>query len=269
MNVRMDGKVAIVTGAGSGIGAASAIRLARDGAKVVVADINIKSAEHTVEVIKDAGGQAMATAFDLADADSIERMVNGVHKELGRLDVMVNNAAAMHLMVAEKSIHEAQVDVFQQVFAANVSGTAMACKHALNLMRPQGSGSIINLSSVGGISSDATCPAYAASKAAISSLTSWIATNYGRDGIRCNAIAPGLILTPMVLEFLSSAQRDMIQRHTPSTRLGKPEDIAGAVAYLASDDAFFVNGAILVVDGGLTIHQPYWADVIDLQASQK
>ena len=269
MNARMNGKVAIVTGAGSGIGAASAIRLAGDGAKVVVADVNLQGAERTVKVIEDAGGQALATAFDLADADSIERMLNGVHKEFGRLDVMVNNAAAMQLMAAEKSIHEAQAHIFQQVFAANVSGTAMACKHALNIMRPQGSGSIVNLSSVGAISSDATCPAYAASKAAISSLTSWIATNYGRDGIRCNAIAPGLILTPVVLEVLTSAQREMIQRHTPSTRLGEPDDIANAVAFLASDEAFFVNGTVLVVDGGLTVHQPFWADAIDLQASKR
>lgn len=139
----------------------------------------------------------------------------------------------------------------------------MACKHALQVMRKQGSGAIVNLASTAGLASDVTFPAYAASKAAIMSLTRWIATNYGREGIRCNAIAPGLILTPAARAAIPQSQLDMFQRHTPTTRLGEPEDIAGAVAFLASDDAAFVNGTVLVVDGGMTIHMPSWADAMD------
>ncbi|MEC3947671.1 SDR family NAD(P)-dependent oxidoreductase [Sphingobium sp. HWE2-09] len=264
MSDNFSGKVAIVTGAASGIGMASAVLLAGGvGASVVAGDIDPLGAEHTVEIILAAGGQASAATFDLADPASIEDMVKSTHARFRRLDILVNNAAALQLMAIDACIHEAQATVFQQTFAANVAGTALACRYALEVMRRQASGSIINLSSTAALTADAACPAYAASKAAIISLTRSIATSYGRDGVRCNGIAPGVVLTPAALAAISPRQLDIYRRHTPAPRLGKPEDIAEVVAFLASEQSQYVNGAILVVDGGMSAHAPSWADMIE------
>lgn len=257
----MNELVAIVTGAASGIGAATAIMLARKGANVIVADINSDGAQATVDAIVEAGGKATAITFDLSDPTSIEALVASTRDRFGRIDVMVNNAAALQLMAVDANIHEASASVFNQTFGANVTGTAMACKSALNVMLAQGGGVIVNLSSVGGLAADAACPAYAASKSAIVSLTKAIATNYGKQGIRCNAVAPGVILTPAARAAITPAQLELYVRHTPSASLGEPEDVAGAVSFLASNEARFVNGAVLVVDGGMSVHLPAWADL--------
>lgn len=263
MSEGLKGKVAIVTGAASGIGASSAKILGANGSQVVVADIDLEGASHVAEEIKAGGGDAIAIDFDLASEEAIERMVRVSCETYGTLDILVNNAAAIPLMKRDKNVHEADADVFQQTLGTNVGGTAMACKYALGVMREKNGGTIVNLASTAGLASDVTFPAYAASKAAIMSLTRWIATNYGREGVRCNAIAPGLILTPAARAVIPQAQLDMFLRHTPSPRLGEPDDVAGAVAFLASDQSAFVNGTVLVVDGGMTVHMPSWADATD------
>lgn len=267
MNNSMESMVAIVTGSGSGIGRESAKALAAQGVSVAVADINMPAAEETVAMINHSGGIAHAVEVDLADAASIEAMVSTTIKQFGRLDIVHNNAAATHLAATDdRNIADADPALWDATFKINVTGTMLATQYALPHLIESGGGSIINTSSDAGLAGDFGHSAYGVSKAAINMLTLYTATQHGKDGIRCNAIAPGLIVTPATADNYAGPGGEMMRRHHLTKRLGTPADVAAMVAFLASPAASFVTGQIINVDGGLLSHQPYLADVVQAQA---
>ena len=261
---RLNGKVAIVTGAASGIGAATVEALAREGARVVVADIDADGANRQAGRIRDAGRDAIGVAVDIGDESNVRELINATLAAFGRLDIVHNNAAATRLGgVLDAAVHEADLEVWLQTMRVNVCGTMLVTKHALVPMVDQRAGSIINTSSAAALAGDLGHPAYSASKAAIISLTQSVATRYGKDGVRCNAVLPGLILTEAAKAAFTGPRGEMMLRHHLTPRLGQPEDVAAAVVYLASDEAAFVTGHVLNVDGGSLAHMPYVADLRD------
>jgi NAD(P)-dependent dehydrogenase (short-subunit alcohol dehydrogenase family) len=261
---RLNGKVAIVTGAASGIGAATAEALAREGARVVVADIDADGANRQAGRIRDTGGDAIGVAVDIGDESNVRELINATLEAFGRLDIVHNNAAATRLGgVLDAGVHEADLDVWLETMRVNVCGTMLVTKHALVPMLDQRAGSIINTSSAAALAGDLGHPAYSASKAAIISLTQSVATRYGKAGIRCNTVLPGLILTEAAKAAFAGPRGEMMLRHHLTPRLGQPEDVAAAVVYLASDEAAFVTGHVLNVDGGSLAPRPYGADLRD------
>ena len=264
---RLQGTVALVTGAGSGIGAVTAHALAAQGAKVVLADINREAAETRRDEIRAHGGTAEAAAVDLAQETQIAALMQEAVRHYGRLDVLVNNAAHTRLaQTADTSVEQMTAEVWDEMMQVNLRGTMLAIKHALPLMRKQGGGSIVNTASISGLSGGSNT-AYGVSKAGIVSLTQYVATQYGQDGIRCNAIAPGVIVTPATSDgYAAGEMRNIILRQQLTPRLGRPEDIAHAVVYLASPESEFVTGQVLSVDGGILAHLPFMADFNDLRA---
>ncbi|MFJ4790154.1 SDR family NAD(P)-dependent oxidoreductase [Streptomyces sp. NPDC088794] len=261
---RLDDKIAIVTGAASGIGAATARRLAAEGAHTVVADLNLDGAKAVTEEIRAAGGSATAVPVDLGDIDSVRAMVATAVETYGGLDVLHNNAAATHLAARQDlTVLEADPAVWDDTMRINLRGTMVAIQAAVPHMIARGAGSIINTSSGAGLAGDLRNPAYGASKAALINLTQYVATQYGKQGVRCNAIAPGFIVTLASAGLAHGAIREKMLRHHLTPRLGRPEDVASAVVFLASDESAFITGHTLRVDGGLLSHQPYVADLRD------
>lgn len=256
---RLQGKVAIVTGGGGRIGAATARRLASEGAGVVVADVIARSAQAVAEQI---GGGAFAMSFDAGDPDSIAALVEQTVARFGRLDVLHNNAALVDPAFLEQdtNVLETSIETWDRTMDVNLRGYMLACKHAIPHMVAGGGGSIINTTSNAALAGDVLRIAYGASKAGIIALTRHIATQHGRQNIRCNAIAPGLIvdagLEETMPEFLA-----MTARHVLLPRHGRGEDMAAMVAFFASDDAAFVTGQVISCDGGQLAHQAHYADL--------
>jgi len=263
---RVAGKVAIVTGAASGIGAATAELLAREGARVVVADLDADHAREQAQRIVEAGGDAVAVPFDLGDEASIERLVRQALDAFGRIDVLHNNAAATHLAAtADAPLARLTASVWDDTFRINVRGTALMIKAVVPHMIEQGSGSIINTSSGAGMTGDVGHPAYGASKAAINVLTQHAATEFGKDGIRVNAVSPGLVVTTASqASGHSGPMAEVMLAHHLTPRLGTPSDIAHAVLFLASDESGFVTGHVLCVDGGVSAHASYVPELRNL-----
>jgi NAD(P)-dependent dehydrogenase (short-subunit alcohol dehydrogenase family) len=261
----VDGKVAVVTGAGSGIGAASARLLAREGAKVVVADIDGDSAKRTVQTIQDDGGIAVPSVTDVSDAAQVQRMIETATGEWGRLDVLHNNAAATssRVMSADTTVVDVDIAIWDEVLAVNLRGYFLGCKYAIPVMIEGGGGSIINTSSRAAVRGDLLRPAYGASKAGVNALTLYVATQYGRRNIRCNAITPGLALTPAALNNLTDSVRRLLASNIPLPRWGELEDRARMVVFLASDDASYVSGQIIGIDGGAGSHAESYNQLAD------
>jgi NAD(P)-dependent dehydrogenase (short-subunit alcohol dehydrogenase family) len=256
---RLEDKVAIVTGGAGGIGSATARRLASEGARVVVADINLPQAS---EVAKGIGAQALALAYDAADVASIKDLVEATVRHFGRLDILHNNTA---ITSAEVQSHDTTVvdipfETWDMTLQVNLKSYMAGCKFALPHMLARGGGAIINTASGSGSHGDLARVAYGTSKAAIINLTRYVATQHGRDGIRCNAISPGLILTAASEKAVPELLR-MISEHVSTPRLGRPEDVAALVAFLASEDAGYINGENITCDGGMCAHQPHVADL--------
>jgi NAD(P)-dependent dehydrogenase (short-subunit alcohol dehydrogenase family) len=251
--VLLENKIAIVTGAGSGIGAASAKRFASEGAAVVVADIRLHKAQETVDAISDAGGQAIAFEVDVADAASVAAMVDAANQQFGGLDVLFNNAGTLRPGTAV----ELSVDDWDLVMGVNVRSVFLGAKYAIPVMEARGGGSIINTASVSGLHGDGGAVVYAASKAAVINLTRALSTDHAPAGIRVNAICPGTIETPPVQRMMQdpAALRTNLDAHALG-RLGRPDEIAAAAVWLASDESSFVTGEALVVDGGLHARSP-------------
>jgi NAD(P)-dependent dehydrogenase (short-subunit alcohol dehydrogenase family) len=258
---QLNNKIAIVTGAGGGIGSASARLLAARGARLVLADIQLPAAERVAELITQAGGEALPVFLDLASEASIVALVRITWERFGRIDVLHNNAADLSpdLSHRDRDIETMEAEVWDRTFAVNLRGTMLCCKYVLPHMVSNGGGSIINTASNLGMQGNLGQAAYAASKAAVIQLSRSIATSHGRRGIRCNTVSPGLVMTPAARDNLPPQLHRIVAGETLTPYLGIPEDIANAVAFLASDDARYVTGHNLVVDGGTVAHVPGFA----------
>lgn len=250
MAERMKDKVALVTGAGSGIGRASALALAREGAKVVVADVNGPGGGVTVSLINKAGGQASFVEVDVSRSAQVEEMVRAAVKSFGRLDCAFNNAGVEGTPALTADYPE---EVWNHVLAVNLTGMWLCMKHEIPQMLAQGSGAIVNCASILGQVGFATASAYVASKHGLLGLTKTAAIEYAARGIRINAVCPGFIETPMLerggITTHPDVREQIVGLH-PMKRLGRPEEIAEAVVWLCSDAASFVTGQALLVDGG-------------------
>ena len=249
----LNDKIAIVTGAGSGIGAASAKRFATEGAAVVVADVRGLKAEAVAEEIRSAGGHAVAREVDVSLADDVEALVEGCVAEFGGLDVLFNNAGTLR----PGSAVDLSVEDWDYVMAVNVRSVFLGAKYAVPRMVQRGGGSIINTASISGLHGDGGAVVYAASKAAVINLTRALSTDHAPEGVRVNAICPGTIATPPVQRMMQDqATLEVNIRAHALRRLGQPEEIAAAAVWLASDESSFVSGEALVVDGGLRAQSP-------------
>ncbi len=258
---RLEGKVAVITGTSGGIGAATARRLSSEGAQVVLADINLDGAEATAQTVRDAGGEAMVHYLDLADEASIKALIDAAVAQYGQIDVLFNNAAdtRMETMVRDAAVEFMDADIWDGVFRINARGTMLMIKHTLPHMIAAGGGSIINTSSGASLRGDLFRVAYASSKAAINVLTEYVATQYGKQGIRCNVVSPGLVVTETTEEN-QGHNLDLYLSHHLTPRLGRPDDLAAMVALLASDDGKFITAQIIPVDGGISTHFPHVAE---------
>jgi NAD(P)-dependent dehydrogenase (short-subunit alcohol dehydrogenase family) len=253
--VRLEGKVAIITGAGGGMGRVAAQMFAREGAKIVVAEFGEAAGNETMKLVKDAGGDATYVRTDVSSESDAKRMVDHAVSTFGRLDVLYNNAGIMP--EADHSVVDTDVDTWDTVMAVNVRGVFLGCKYAIPRMADGGGGSIINIASfVAILGCSVPQDAYTASKGAILSLTRSLAVQFGPKGIRTNAICPGPVETPLLLDWLvkdEEAKRIRLARN-PTGRFGKPEEIVNMAVYLASDESRWTNGASLVVDGGISVN---------------
>lgn len=257
---RLEGKVAIITGGGGGIGGATARRFVSEGARVVVADLSLERAGQVADGI---GPGALAMHLDAADEHACQEVVERTRRELGRIDILHNNHAWLtDGMPDDGTVVTTPFEVWDRTMAINLRGYFAMAKFAIPHMISGGGGSVINMTSDAGIRSDATHIAYGVSKAGVIMLTHAIATHHGKQGVRANAIAPGLVVTPYVHK-VAAELIDLLDRHTPSPQLGEPEDVATLAAFLAADEARFINGQIISCDGGLLSHMPQTADLAD------
>jgi len=248
---RVDGKVVLVTGGGSGIGRATALTFAREGAKVVVADVIVAGGEETVRMIKAAGGEAVFVKTEVTQAAEVEAMVKKAVETYGRLDCAFNNAGIEGEMAPTAECTEENWD---RVVAIDLKGVWLCMKYEIFQMLKQGGGAIVNTASVAGLVGFQGIPAYVASKHGVNGLTKTAALEYAKSGIRVNAVCPGVIHTPMVERFFKTNPQisEAMTALEPVGRLGKPEEIAEAVVWLCSDAASFVTGLPMAVDGALT-----------------
>lgn len=246
----LEGKVALVTGGSSGIGQATAAAFAREGAKVVVADVRVEGSEETLQMIKDVGGEAIFVKTDVTKATEVEAMANKAVETYGRLDCAFNNAGFGGEIAL---ITDSKEETWDRVIAINLKGVWLCMKYEVPHMLKQGSGAIVNTASVAGLVGTPSQAAYVASKHGIVGLTKSVALDYATSGIRVNAVCPGVIRTPMIgrrIEAKPKREAGYIAME-PMGRLGKPEEIAEAVVWLCSDAASFVTGHAMAVDGGL------------------
>jgi len=247
----MKGKVALVTGGGSGIGRATALLFAVHGAAVVVADKNSDGANETLEMIKKSGEDGVAMQMDVSDEGQIKRMIDDTIKKLGRLDFACNNAG---IEGETSTITECSNENWQRVLDINLRGVLWCMKYEIPEMLKNGGGAIVNMASIAGLVGFSGMPAYVSSKHAINGLTKTAALENAQQGIRVNSVCPGAIQTPMIDRSVGEspeARKDLEAQH-PIGRFGKPEEVAEAVVWLCSDKASYVTGQTLAVDGGFT-----------------
>ena len=248
----LDNKVALVTGAGVGIGRAIACVLAREGARVAVADLNPQTAQETVDLIGAAGGEAIALTADVSDEEQVQAMVANVVAAFGRLDIACNSAAVSR---GSGAIHTFEKAVFDQTLELCLTNTFLCMKHEIEQMLAQGGGAIVNISSNASLRGQPYNTAYAAAKSGVNLLTKSSAAEYGHKGIRINAVSPGVVRTPGVEKYFEEQPKiaEGLKQAAVMRRLGEPEEIAEAVAFLASDRASFITGQLLSVDGGAAV----------------
>ena len=264
----LQGKVAIVTGAGSGIGAETAAVLARNGARVIAAGLGAESLAEVSERLRADGLDVQAHGVDISDENSVKALLSFVMQRYGRLDVLDNNAAQTSTD-GDAMLHAMDVEVWDRVMTINARGTMLMCKHGVSAMLASGGGSIINISSGTSMAGDYFAPAYAASKGAVNTLTRYVATQYGAQNIRCNAIVAGLVMTGALEATLPPPVRDIFAAHKPAGRLGEPRDIAEMVSFLGSDRSSWITGQLFGVDGGFFAHSPTTPQMAALMAAMQ
>jgi NAD(P)-dependent dehydrogenase (short-subunit alcohol dehydrogenase family) len=255
---KLEGRVAVITGGGSGIGEASALRLAAHGAAVSVVDISEDNAVRVADFITSQGGRALAIHADVSEEAQWPAIIGRTVDEWGRLDVLHNNAALVRhdIFVRDGTVTEMDVEVWEAVMAVNLRGPMLGTKHAVPAMIAGGGGSIINMSSGSSRLGDTERSAYGASKAGVNALTLYTSTQYGLDGIRANAILPGLVLTPAAASNLADGFRKIIESNLLTPYVGVPGDVANLVAFLASDESRYITGQLIPINGGMSSHQP-------------
>lgn len=246
--MRLKDKVCIITGSGKGIGQATALKFASEGAKVVVCDVDVAAIEETVATIRETGGDTIGCSVDISKKKQIDDMVKYVMERYGRIDVLVNNAGIILDSQLPKMIDEQ----FDRVIEINLRGTYLCTRAVVDVMIAQGNGVILNASSIVGIYGNFGQTNYAASKFGVIGMAKTWAKELGRKGIRSNAICPGFIDTPILNSMPEGVIKTMKQK-VPLGRLGKPEEVANLYAFLASDEASYINGAVIEVSGGVTI----------------
>jgi NAD(P)-dependent dehydrogenase (short-subunit alcohol dehydrogenase family) len=245
-------KVAVVAGGAGGIGTASSLRLAEEGVAVVVGDLDGDAARAVATQINDSGGRAVDVAFDIADEDSVSALIGVALEAYGGLDLVHCNAAALDpdTIGRDTDAETVPLEVFDRTIAVNLRGHLLCTRLAIPHLRERGGGAVVYTASAAAYIGEPERPSYAIAKSGITALARHVASRWGKEGIRANAIAPGLIMTPAVA---AGTMAGHALASVPSTRLGLPDDIAAAVAFLLSDDAAWINGQVLSVDGGGTM----------------
>lgn len=267
MTKRMEGKAALVTGAAQGIGEATALRLAAEGATVILADRNPARAEDVAARIRRESGIAHVVEVDMGDRPAVKAMVEQAVALAGRIDTLINNAAAVHLDSRDLNVVDTDLAVWDEVVAVNLTGPMLASRHIIPHMVDHGGGSIVMVASMSYRLASGNRVGYDCTKAALVQLSRSIAVGFGKRNIRSNVVAPGLTLSPSVFEQIPLAMREVYLDHTMTPMIGQPADQASAIVYLASDEAHYVNGAVLDVDGGLGAHVPVVPGLLRLQSA--
>ena len=251
--MKLQDRVAVITGAGSGIGQAMALLFAKEGARVLAADVNGAAAEATAQAVTDVGGSATAFTVDVIDPQPVQAMIEQARSTYGRINILCNNAG----IGSTTDVVACEPDEWDRVMTVNVKSVYLGCKYAIPHMIEQGGGVIINTASVAGMVGIVKRAAYCASKGAVIALTRQVAIEYVKQNIRVNCLCPGTVDSPWVERLLQQtddrvAARQALEARQPMGRLGTPQEVAAAALYLASDDAAFITGTGLVIDGGWT-----------------
>ncbi|MFT9846687.1 SDR family NAD(P)-dependent oxidoreductase [Aneurinibacillus sp. REN35] len=260
---RVQGKVAMITGGASGIGLATAQLLAKEGAKVVIADFNKDGADQAAKAIEAQGGQALALFLDASKEESIKQVIQQTVDAFGALHILYNNVGLTNLK-KDLDVVNLDLDEWDRLMNVNVRSIIVGCKYAIPHMIEAGGGSIINTASMAAFAGDSIRTAYGASKAAVVNVTKYIATQYGKHKIRCNAVAPGLILTPAAKNNLPPDVLDLFEKYNCLPYHGEAEDIGYTVLFLASDEAKFITGQTIQVEGGHYVPSPTVPDFTNL-----
>lgn len=252
---RLENKVAVITGAAGGIGEATARRMVSEGAKVVIADYSKERADKLAAELSREGHDVRAVYFSAKELPSCKELIEFTVKEYGRIDILVNNVGGTDLK-RDSNIEKLDINYFDEAFHLNLLCMMYLSQQVIPIMIAHGGGNIVNVASISGVTADANGTLYGASKAGVINLTRYIATQMGKKNIRCNGVAPGLVLTPAALNNLNEDVRNVFLGQCRTPYLGEPKDIAATIAFLASDDARYITGQTIVADGGLTIHNP-------------
>jgi NAD(P)-dependent dehydrogenase (short-subunit alcohol dehydrogenase family) len=246
-------KVAVIAGGATGIGAATSVRLAEEGVSVVVGDINIETTAALVAKITAAGGKAIAVQFDISDDASVKRLVDTAVDTYGGIDLMHANAADLSLCLSDSDAVDLSLEIWDRTMAINLRGHLLCTRHAIPALLKRGGGAIVYTSSGAAYVGEPVRVAYAVSKSGINALMRHVASRWGKEGIRSNAIAPGVVMTESSTANMPDEMRAMILQMGRSPRLGRPDDIASMVALLFSDEGEWINGQVVSVDGGVTM----------------
>jgi NAD(P)-dependent dehydrogenase (short-subunit alcohol dehydrogenase family) len=249
----LSGKVAVIAGGATGIGAATAVKLAGEGVALVIGDINMHGADAVAARIAGSGGRVIAASFDISDEDSVRDLVQLAVSTYGGLDFMHANAADLSLCANDTDAVDVSLEIFDRTIAVNLRGHLLCTRYAVPEMLKRGGGAIVYTSSGAAFVGEAERLSYAVSKAGINALMRHVASRWGRQGVRSNAIAPGLVMTEGALVHMNEEARATMLAHGRSKRLGEPEDIAAMVAMLMSDDGEWINGQVISIDGGITM----------------
>ena len=252
--MRLGGKTALITGAGAGIGRATALLFAREGASVAVVDLNAATAKETVDIIRADGGTAVDVAADVSDPAAVERMFRETIETFGKLNILFNNAG----IVKQGRVEDSTIEEWNAQIATTLTSVFLGCKYAIPLLREQGGGVIINMASIAGVMGILNRAVYSAAKAGVIGLTRAVALDHAAESIRCVYLAPATIETPSLRERIDAspdpvAARKAFEARQPLGRIGRPDDVAYAALYLASDEATFLTGSGIHVDGGMGV----------------